>query len=201
MKDKLSSDDDVSTVLEGDEELGDGESSDNGIDTLLDDVEGLIERRDRAKSGSSTAYHRDAVIDQEKTPANRVLGSLKNMDAPRELCDATALLLQSTLLDEDTAMLLTRDIMNLSVNDDEPSASGTVETDHLLPESNYYDEEGATQDHDINMNEEIVDEAAPNESLDMPRDGTIMTTENEEMLKPSIFTMHSFTATEPKEND
>jgi hypothetical protein len=201
MKDKLSSDDDVSTVLEGDEELGDGESSDNGIDTLLDDVEGLIERRDRAKSGSSTAYHRDAVIDQEKTPANRVLGSLKNMDAPRELCDATALLLQSTLLDEDTAMLLTRDIMNLSVNDDEPSASGTVETDHLLPESNYCDEEGATQDDDINMNEEIVDEAAPNESLDMPRDGTIMTTENEKMLKPSIFTMHSFTATEPKEND
>jgi hypothetical protein len=199
MKDKLSSDDDVSTVLEGDEELGDGESSDNGIDTLLDDVEGLIERRDRAKSGSSTAYHRDAVIDQEKTPANRVLGSLKNMDAPRELCDATALLLQSTLLDEDTAMLLTRDIMNLSVNDDEPCASGTVETDHLLPESNYCDEEGATQDHYINMNEsEIVDKAAPNESLDMPRDGTIMTTENEEMLKPSIFTMHSFTATEPK---
>ena len=175
-------------MLEEDDEIGDGESIDNGIDTLIQDLEGAVESRDRDGRFSSNEVN----TIQERTPRvsnNRVFGSLKTMDAPKELYDATALLLQSSLLDEDTAMLLTKDIMDLSGNG-EPD----IHAINNMP--NHEALNATTVDKNITFDNDSIVETTHNTEA-----SALLATsaENEGMLKPSIFTMHSSTVTEVKD--
>lgn len=207
-KDKVS-DDDVSTVLEEDEEeeAGDGDSTDNGIDTLLDNVEGLLESRDRAMPANSTTAAVTTGCKQAKVAprsGEQVFGALKKMDAPKELYDATALLLQSSLLDDDTAMLLTRDIMELSVNDD-ADATANKNSGFIIPDavqnatipneqhdvSNISSTREETKSEDVHQ-DETNDETKPSETTALLKN---VSTENEEMLKPSIWNMQTSSTT------
>ena len=205
-KDKLN-DDDVSTVLEEDEEAGDGDSTDNGIDTLLENVEGLIESRDSAMLANSTAAERKHA---KATPRSgeRVFGSLKKMDAPKELCDATALLLQSSLLDEDTAMLLTRDIMELSANDD-ADATGSKQSSSIVPDEALNTPISGDQHDDSNIDSTREDDTMQEDSNQDETDEELgpnetsallikKSTENEEMLKPSIWNIQTSSTTSEK---
>lgn len=210
-KDKLNGDDDVSTVLEEDEELGDGDASDNGIDTLIDDVDALLENRDR-RGRKLPRLRPDTISSRETTPSRRrgqVLGSLRKMDAPKELYDATALLLQSSLLDEDTAILLTQDIMELSANDKRPNTNVTMPSETTdTTEAANADANAVKNISPLNEEEKKLHTSNDLEAPCTNEDGEHFTEtsalisasiENEDMLKPSIFTMHSFSATEEKE--
>ncbi|KAL7506489.1 hypothetical protein ACHAXN_003772 [Cyclotella atomus] len=209
-KDKMNGDDDVSTVLEEDEELGDRDASDNGIDTLIDDVDALLEKRDR-RGRKLSELHSDTVSSREKKQiqkGDRVLGSLKKMDAPKELYDATALLLQSSLLDENTAMLLTRDIMELSANDEPPSTSGPLQDEAMDAavatdaEANVIKNGGPLDEEETNIHTNTLEAYCTNEDSENPTETSALLStsiENEDMLKPSIFTMHSFAATNEEE--
>lgn len=137
-----------------------------------------------------------------------MFGTLKKMDAPKELYDATALLLQSSLLDEDTAMLLTKDIMELSANDepsttidqaDESSPDDTLCASVKLSSSNdSRKEDESNQGTDLSETSvNIHQEEISNETSAL----LATSTENEEMLKPSIFTMHSVTPNEEEKED
>jgi hypothetical protein len=206
----MNGDDDVSTVLEEDEELGDGDASDNGIDTLIDDVDALLEKRDR-RGRKLSELHSDTVSSREKKQiqkGDRVLGSLKKMDAPKELYDATALLLQSSLLDENTAMLLTRDIMELSANDEPPSTSGPLQDEAMDAavatdaEANVIKNGGPLDEEETNIHTNTLEAYCTNEDSENPTETSALLStsiENEDMLKPSIFTMHSFAATNEEE--
>ena len=137
-----------------------------------------------------------------------MFGTLKKMDAPKELYDATALLLQSSLLDEDTAMLLTKDIMELSANDepsttidqaDESSPDETLCASVIHSSSNdSRKEDESNQGTDLSETSvNIHEEEISNETSAL----LATSTENEEMLKPSIFTMHSVTPNEEEKED
>lgn len=198
-KDKLNSEDDISTVLEEDEELGDSDALDNGIDTLINDVDALLESRER--SGRGLQNNEIMNLGAQARSGDRVFGSLKKMDAPKELYDATALLLQSSLLDEDTAMLLARDIMELSGNGE----SSTL-TDSVGAITKNADTEGATQEVseiDVGVPETLLGTShEANEVAEADETSAFLATStvNEEMLKPSIFTMHSISASEEKDD-
>ena len=203
----------MSTVLEEDEELGDGESVDDGIDTLLSDVEGLLEDRSEHSKRSKTAMKAATQVE------SRVFSSLKEMKAPKELREATALLMSSCLLDESTAMLLTRDIMDLTANNS--SATGSIDvqeegnnTSHIdnnrLQEemkqaaknsSTHGNNDGQSEDYDTShrdnnrLQEEVGQDEDDTEAL-MSKDSddtvTLLkaSTVNENMLKPSIWNIH-----------
>lgn len=206
----LKSDDSISTVLEEDEELGNSDSE-NGLRSLLDDAERLLEsdaphcgvngnirgkRQDNtSQSATSTPGERNQQGIQE---------SLAAINAPWELRQATALLLQSSLLDESTARLLTSDILELSSDGEAADSSGG-------------NEEGRVQDeldlaHEGNTNHSIGKAIATGRALTDPSSGynivceekasddeammtestsllSMSSSKNEEMLRPSIFTM------------
>ncbi|KAL7549821.1 hypothetical protein ACHAWF_013083 [Thalassiosira exigua] len=216
---KPMSDDSISTVLEEDEELG-GSDSNDGLRSLLVDVEGLLEGEDvdgpsasRRREDSSTAGA-DPGADHQQQPTPRTLyrksvqESLRAMDAPRELRAATALLLQSTLLDEDTARLLTSDILEQPL---EPEARGDdkgggaertggedaspYEVEQKLPPEDSDDRESAAEEEPLSNHEPSTGEnattsgetAEPSESTSL----LMAPSKNDDMLRPSIFTMHS----------
>ena len=207
---KLSSEDDISTVLEEDEELGDGESSDNGLDSLLQDVEGLLESREKS-GNTSTKQQRKSSLSRRAAPSSSgIFGSLREMNAPKELYDATALLLQSSLLDEATARLLAKDIMELSAADEhsDPGSSNGGEVPNEALDQSVNDEEGVAEVANDQSNN-VSDGSCENEQEDpkqtdhdeerslqteerVPDETSALlqtTIQNEEMLKPSIFTM------------
>eukprot|EP00804_Cyclotella_cryptica_P029207 CCRYP_011648-RA/>CCRYP_011648-RA protein AED:0.06 eAED:0.06 QI:253/1/1/1/0.75/0.6/5/458/777 len=203
-KDKFSSEDSISTVLEEDEELGDSESLDNGLDSLLEDVEGLLESRERDERVTSSRHQHSpgssSVAAGSLPPSGSgIFRSLKEMNAPKELCDATALLLQSSLLDETTARLLTRDIMDLSAYDEHICSNDNNHDSeaNILDQSTKETPSDNTHEESVEWNTQLDDshgeassghgDGAPNET------SALLSTsiQNEEMLKPSIFTMHS----------
>lgn len=138
-----------------------------------------------------------------------MFGTLKKMDAPKELYDATALLLQSSLLDEDTAMLLTKDIMELSAND-EPSTT-IDQADKSSPDKTlcasviHSSSNDSRKEDESNQGTDLSEETSVNiheEEISNETSALLATsTENEEMLKPSIFTMHSVTPNEEEKED
>jgi hypothetical protein len=65
---------------------------------------------------TSTTHRFDMDDPRETFRQSRVLASLKSLNAPSELREATALLLQSSLLDSVTASLLNSKIMDQPVN-------------------------------------------------------------------------------------
>ena len=196
----------MSTISEGDEEIGrtaSTDSSDDGLQSLLNDVEVLLENR----NGKGDAVDTDVVVaivqtesvssagSSQQSYQHGVQESLKAINAPIELRQATALLLQSSLLDENTARLLTSDILDQSID------NGGSENDD--DGEGYIDEENQSPDDDLeslpSMDgiEEAVAAGAPTTAEDESQlsESTSLLlatpTENDDMLRPSIFTMHS----------
>mmetsp|Transcript_22762 Transcript_22762/g.29176 ORF Transcript_22762/g.29176 Transcript_22762/m.29176 type:complete len:207 (+) Transcript_22762:156-776(+) len=140
--------------------------------------------------------------------------TLESMNAPSELREATALLLQSSLLDEDTARLLTSDILDqpleeeaargsLEEKEEEEGEGRVVGKDEMLgrQESKQSSDEdyigvvdmdesadSTTEDNAIESTED-QNEAQPSESTTLLSAPSI----NDEMLRPSIFTIHPTT--------
>lgn len=137
-----------------------------------------------------------------------MFGTLKKMDAPKELYDATALLLQSSLLDEDTAMLLTKDIMELSAND-EPSttidqADESSPDDTLCASVIHSSSNDSRKEDESNQGTDLSETSVNIHQEEISNETSALlatSTENEEMLKPSIFTMHSVTPNEEEKED
>ena len=188
---KPKSDDSISTVLEEDEELGGSTGlNEDGLQSLLDNVEDLLD--DDAEDAAAQRERASTVRNNDKDIANvmprSVQKQLEELNAPRELQQATALLLQSTLLDEDTARMLTNDIL------DQPAESDNAEVKeggHGIDDCIRSDEESA-ENHAITVENDTTtaegeEELQPSESTSL----LSVSTENDDMLRPSIFTMHS----------
>ena len=125
------------------------------------------------------------------------------MDAPKELRQATALLLQSTLLDESTARLLTSDILEQPIEEEGVSPKeDNDEGDDNKPDNG---ESVPTSRADENNTEAPLLVSIPSsppppppittEQYPVTNDTAPLLsptpTENDDMLQPSIFTMHS----------
>ena len=187
---KPKSDDSISTVLEEDEELGGSSGlNEDGLQSLLDNVEDLLDDAEDAavqRERASTVRNNDKVIGT--VMPRSVQKQLEELNAPRELQQATALLLQSTLLDEDTARLLTNDIL------DQPAENDNAEVEeggHGTEDCIRSDEESA-ENHAITVENDTTtaegeEELQPSESTSL----LSVSSENDDMLRPSIFTMHS----------
>lgn len=214
---KPNSDGSISTVLEQDEELGCSESSDDGLRSLLENDDGFV------KSDNNETDANEKIDDKGRTskisstasltPRKSIHESLKAMDAPWELRQATALLLQSSLLDESTARLLTSDILDQPmVNNETNKEPGRKERGLVKMKEQETNEEESTQNPgesnaatacgatessteelgiqpqttstEITANDEEVPSSESSSLLPTP-------IKNEEMLRPSIFTMHS----------
>ncbi|KAL7539683.1 hypothetical protein ACHAXR_009488 [Thalassiosira sp. AJA248-18] len=201
------SDDSISTVLEEDEELGQTDSNEDGLQSLLGNVEDLLESTGDADSITADDGRREKLT--PRTYRKSIQQSLESMDAPTELRQATALLLQSTLLDETTARLLTTDILDqpLEVGDgslDEKDGEGEVHVD--IDEDAVGGEESKQSPEDVAGCEEAdgvdcVDSLTGHDapaSL-QPLESTLLlaaSSNNDDMLRPSIFTMHSMSPEE-----
>ncbi len=153
-------------------------------------------------------YINHATLPQTFRPS-KVLRSLKAMNAPSELRQATALLLQSSLLDEDTANLLTRDILDQHTEgafpdaiDDDEEGDGEGDGEEEGKNEGQIDPVGlASLDQSQSLTESAI--TANNDAEVIPPESENTTTFSEvsylfappnvidEMLRPSIFTMHS----------
>ena len=199
-------------MLEEDEELGDPTDKEGLVQSLLDKYErsgGPDNRSAKSKRIGGKGVAVGSVKDPDRTTpprklqTSKVLTSLKAMNAPSELRQATALLLQSCLLDEVTANLLTRDILDhpmegASRNDDAEEGGGAgdgqeqIQIDPVGPESidqsqslteygkisNNYAEITPPGNKDTTSSSEVPYLFAPPSVIN-------------EVLRPSIFTMHS----------
>mmetsp|Transcript_16014 Transcript_16014/g.28881 ORF Transcript_16014/g.28881 Transcript_16014/m.28881 type:complete len:868 (-) Transcript_16014:109-2712(-) len=207
------SDDSISTVLEEDEELGRTDSND-GLQSLLENVEDLLESGggDDVSSNSTTSKKRKndtpPVPTPPRTHENSIEQSLRDRNAPRELRQATALLLAGNLLDETTARLLTSDILDLPLevgqstagvnNDDE--GGGRVEEDVGKEKSQQSQEDTDGLEGGVASTESLEGgDAVASSDADAPTADTqpskstslLPASKIDEMLRPSIFTMHS----------
>ena len=200
-------------MLEGDEEAGLAESGDDGLQALLANVGDLLEGGGDAgggakggrKGGEDPPPDESAGVGASAPHARRksVRESLEAMNAPTELRQATALLLQSTLLDENTARLLTSNILDRpmepgSLDHDGDGGEGHTDEDIL-------DRKGSKRSpEDLDGREEAVVEKSPkgvpkggdaSASLGEPQPlestSLLPASKVDEMSRPSIFTMHS----------
>jgi hypothetical protein len=202
------SDDSISTVLEEDDEdeeaLERADSNDDGLQSL---IENFLESSGGDQGTSSAiAKHRAnrGVSDKSKGSNsimprahrnNNILESLNASNAPVELRQATALLLQSSLLDESTARLLTSDILNQplegggTVDNETTSDVGEV---HQKVETTNSDLEDPQQ-HSLENDGGSCEEASTLTLSDSKHASTTLppVTSVDEILRPSIFTMHS----------
>merc|ERR1712194_309134 len=175
----------ISTVLEEDEELGHADSNEHEV--LLSLVENLCQ-------GDPAAVAATAVIATENsghkekssvaTPQRSVEESLASLNAPTELRRATALMLGVGLVDENTARLLTNNIL------DQPIEPGGCLEENSNAEEIAGREEAKHSSEDLDRKEGTIN--APTSSLTnappaFPPPSPPSTT----VLKPSIFTMHA----------
>eukprot|EP00984_Skeletonema_dohrnii_P009860 scaffold3797_cov91-Skeletonema_dohrnii-CCMP3373.AAC.15 len=203
-KDKLGSSNSVgsfSTVPEEDEEVG----------SLLDNVEDLLLGEDSpvpspVKAGKGRSIIHESDGDDSPTIGGRKVASLKKQslgnevdeesreDLPYELRQARALLLESSLLDETTASLLTSDMLHHLSNERE--ADDDVDSDRGL------DEESIEEDEQINDEENQSPAYEAHRDVDEDEEEAHVASESSLLfstspsdhvlqLQPSIFTMHS----------
>lgn len=204
------SDDSISTVLEEDEELGRTDSSDEGLHSLIDNVEDLLEESGADDSIKSTAGAGQRGNDSSpgkrnlqpsRTYKKSIQESLEAMNAPTELRQATALLLQSSLLDENTARLLTSDILDQPFEKNDDKGEGQCDEGSPAPgETKQSAEDSCVEGSTVDGMEGDGAPAstADNETILQEETGLSESTSllmasstNDEMLRPSIFTMHS----------
>ena len=105
-------------------------------------------------------------------------------DLPYELRQARALLLESSLLDENTASLLTSD---MQLCNEQYNEEGTKEAEGEIITEDDEQQEGKYDDKEENQSlaAEVLPESANEE------EGKEGTSPNDQVLQPSIFTMHS----------
>ena len=108
-------------------------------------------------------------------------------DLPYELRQARALLLESSLLDENTASLLTSDMLHQLSNEQQneegaKQAEGEIITEDNEQQEGEYDDE---EENQSSLAAEVLPESANEE------EGKEGTSPNDQVLQPSIFTMHS----------
>jgi len=159
----------------------------------------------------------DHVTPPQTFRTSQVLASLKAINAPSELRQATALLLQSSLLDEVTASLLTRDILDQPMEGGSPGAVDDDVGEGRGDQEEQQEEEGHTQGSQIDpIKHESLDQLqvfnesgiiANNDAVPPRNDDTTTLPEvpylfappsvTDEMLRPSIFTMHSMSPDSP----
>jgi len=207
------SDDSISTVLEEDEELGRTDSND-GLQSLLENVEDLLESGggDDISSSSTTSGKRKndspPMSAPPRTYEKGIEQSLRDRNAPRELRQATALLLAGNLLDETTARLLTSDILDLPLEVGQSTAGdNNADEGEERVEEDVGKEKSKQSPEDTDEREERVasvgsleggegvassDAGAPTADT-QPSESTSLlpASKIDEMLRPSIFTMHS----------
>ena len=194
----------VSTVPEEDEEVG----------SLLDNVKDLLLDEDSpASSPTITQGKRSSITlksggddsplngvqdvaasSTAKSNGNEVDEESRVEDLPYELRQARALLLESSLLDEATASLLTGDILHQLSNEQEPDND---ERDGGLEESK---EEYDDSNNKSGINDEENQAPASEQHGDIDEEEAHIATETsllystspgDQVLQPSIFTMHS----------
>jgi len=209
------SDDSISTVLEEDEELG---SSDDGLQSLLSDMDEYLENRaggtDKTKKDHDQRQRGSTA--EKSTPPRKnqssIQESLEAMNAPIELRNATALLLQCSLLDEETSRLLASDILDQSISVEHKEVVGVKDeesglvaqredtpveenADNLVSgeSGSFTHGENAPSTLESNPGQRVPhDEAGDDEdSASDSKSLLSASSKNEKMLKPSIFTMHS----------
>ncbi len=191
--------DSIATVLEEDEEeLKRTDSNDDGLQSLLENF--LGGERNTSSPFAGRSVNRLARDNSEgpkrvtpRSQRNNILESLDASNAPVELRQATALLLQSSLLDEITARLLTSDILN------QP-----LECGETIEETNGKGEEHQTVEASLGFEDPNHSSASADDhrgscedtsSLGLPETHSTTSlrpaTSADEILRPSIFTMHS----------
>jgi len=185
----------------------------NTVDALDQAEEGKLQHSPiRVSRIRPTATTREEDIDTITTPRTRktLQEQLLAMDAPKELRQATALLLQSTLLDESTARLLTSDILEQPIEEEGgplPSGEDNNDDGDKTPDNGESIPTQGNDDNDENNTDapkspllvSIPSSPPPplptTERHPATSDSAPLLsptpTENDDMLKPSIFTMHS----------
>lgn len=198
------SDDSISTVLEEDEEeeeLERTDSNDDGLQSLLDNYLGNSSEHDSSTSSAimagrganyltssdtSSGGLPNRILPRSQYHCSKILASLDASNAPVELRQATALLLQSSLLDESTARLLTSDILNqpLEGGGETLGETNVIGEEHQNVETTlgFEDTTNSSSVHDLCGNSE--DASTTTTALLRPATSVVD-------LRPSIFTMHS----------
>lgn len=197
--------DTFSTVPEEDEEIG----------SLLDNVEDLLLDDDSPdpspiKTTKGRSLMPESDVDESPTKGGQTVAAPKveslgneseeeshGEDLPSELRAARALLLESRLLDETTASLLTRDMLNHISNERE--AEDGDDSVHGLDESRIDDGRNVEINDEENQHipasdaHEEVDEEEEEEEANTSSDSSLLfaTSPSDQVLRPSIFTMHS----------
>lgn len=207
------SDDSISTVLEEDEEeeeLERTDSNDDGLQSLLDNYLGNSSEHDSSTSSAIMAGRGanyltssdtssggpNRILPRSQYHCSKILASLDASNAPVELRQATALLLQSSLLDESTAKLLTSDILNqpLEGGGETLGETNVIGEEHQNIETTLGFED-TTNSSSVHEQGGYSEEASC--SLGLPDDASTTTTAllrpatSVVDLRPSIFTMHS----------
>jgi len=189
------SDDSISTVLEEDEELGQSDST-HGLQSLLDNVEVFLESDAASSVGEGENKESDPSpcknVSAPVTHKRNIHESLRDKNAPRELRQATALLLAGTLLDENTARLLTSDILDL------PLEAGSLNVGSEREGRTDMNREGLKQASKVigesgeaHGAESPKEEASKDDALSSEPTLLLPVSKIDKMLRPSIFTMHS----------
>ena len=157
------------TLLEEDDEAGRGEPDEEG---------GL---RVQTSLGASE----ESGADGEAVTPGTIQASLEAMNAPAELKEPTALLMQSALLDEPTARLLVSDIL------EEPLDTPLDSSDEARDGADGANTESDSITGDCHIG--VADTTQEDEDEDGPpseSSSLLTSSKNEDLLKPSIFTMH-----------
>ena len=177
------------------------DEQDEEVGSLLDDVTDLLLEDDSPdvspKPSPVTAKKTRSIIDE--TSADQIestsLGSeeideeSQGEDLPYELRQARALLLESNLLDDTTANLLTNDMLNHLSN--ELEASGDNSPDRGFEQ--YAEEDEESEEIYVEENQPLEPARLDEEEVQLHSEPSRLfsTSTDEEMLQPSIFTMHS----------
>ena len=117
-------------------------------------------------------------------------------DLRYELRQARALLLESSLLDENTASLLTSDMLHQLSNEQQneegaKQAEGEIITEDNEQQEGEYDDE---EENQSSLAAEVLAESTDGEEKEeapVESSSLLGTSPNDQMLQPSIFTMHS----------
>ncbi len=209
VKDQLGNSNSVdtfSTVLEEDEEIG--SLLDNVEDLLLDD-DSPAHSSNKTTKGRSLMPESDVDVSPTKggqkvaaskveSPGNESDEESHGDDLPSELRAARALLLESSLLDETTASLLTSDMLNHMSNEREADDDDD-DSDHDLDESRIDDghnietNDEENQYHPVSDAHEDFDEQVEEREAHIATESSLLfpTSPSDQVLQPSIFTMHS----------
>lgn len=179
------SDDSISTVLEEDEE--DLERAESLLEHFLESKESSSNRTEQSENGLVGGNSRGIVRVPPRAHRNSILESLNASNAPVELRQATALLLQSSLLDERTARLLTSDIMNQPVEGvGVPDGTGDEGEGH-----ENIDTLGLQESEQSSENDGRGEETPDTNTLGLSHSSSLLpATSADEILRPSIFTMN-----------